>query len=134
MRADEGTERREWTTLLSLLLAVRPATRRSTASSSSHTKLRDGGVTHITVEPPVESEASEEEAERTKEQAKRTYQRSVAVTKEVINSVRMGRSASVKKVKRAVQAIVDQVLIDEVVAGRASPRCATTTTTRSPTP
>src|SRR5439155_1130912 len=40
--------------------------------------------------------------------------RSVSVTKEVINSVRMGRSASVKKVKRAVQSIVDQVLSNEV--------------------
>ena len=37
----------------------------------------------------------------------------MAVTKEVINSVRMGRSASVKKVKRAVQAIVDQLLSSE---------------------
>ncbi|HXY70651.1 MAG TPA: HD domain-containing phosphohydrolase, partial [Gemmatimonadales bacterium] len=70
-------------------------------------------VTHIAVEPPVESDISEEEEERAKEHAKRTYQRSVAVTKEVINSVRMGRTASVKKVKRAVQAIVDQVLSAE---------------------
>jgi len=37
----------------------------------------------------------------------------VAVTKEVINSIRMGRTANVKKVKRAVQAIVDQVLNNE---------------------
>ncbi len=35
------------------------------------------------------------------------------MTKEVINSVRMGRTANVKKVKRAVQAIVDQVLSNE---------------------
>src|SRR5207302_532896 len=34
-------------------------------------------------------------------------------TKEVINSIRMGRTANVKKVKRAVQAIVDQVLNNE---------------------
>jgi HD-GYP domain-containing protein (c-di-GMP phosphodiesterase class II) len=37
----------------------------------------------------------------------------VAVTKEVISSIRMGRTANVKKVKRAVQAIVDQVLNNE---------------------
>ncbi len=37
----------------------------------------------------------------------------MAVTKEVVSSVRMGRSASVKKVKRAVQSIVDQVLSNE---------------------
>src|SRR6266581_1656787 len=50
---------------------------------------------------------------RQREAAKRTYARSVAVTKEVINSIRMGRTANVKKVKRAVQAIVDQVLNNE---------------------
>jgi HD-GYP domain-containing protein (c-di-GMP phosphodiesterase class II) len=54
-----------------------------------------------------------EDEERQKEAAKRTYARSVAVTKEVINSIRMGRTANVKKVKRAVQAIVDQVLNNE---------------------
>jgi len=54
-----------------------------------------------------------EDVERQKEAAKRTYARSVAVTKEVINSIRMGRTANVKKVKRAVQAIVDQVLNNE---------------------
>src|SRR5437763_714196 len=54
-----------------------------------------------------------ENTQRQKEAAKRTYARSVAVTKEVINSIRMGRTANVKKVKRAVQAIVDQVLNNE---------------------
>lgn len=112
VRAVEGADRREWTSFLSLLLAV------SSRDSANRffdlaNKLQETGVTHIIVEPPAESEVNEEEEERAKEQAKRTYQRSVAVTKEVINSVRMGRTASVKKVKRAVQAIVDQVLSEE---------------------
>ena len=47
------------------------------------------------------------------EVAKRTYAQGVAVTKEVVNSVRMGRTSSLKKVKRAVQMIVDQVLTNE---------------------
>jgi len=76
-------------------------------------KLQDGGVTLISVEPPLETEEDVEETERLKEAAKRTYARSVAVTKEVINSIRLGRTANVKKVKRAVQAIVDQVLNNE---------------------
>jgi len=37
----------------------------------------------------------------------------VAVTKDLINSVRMGRSTSIARVKRAVQSIVDQVLNNE---------------------
>ena len=37
----------------------------------------------------------------------------MAVTKDVITSVRLGRATSVKRVKRAVQLIVDQVLNNE---------------------
>ncbi len=112
VRAEQGADRREWTSFLSLLLTM--SARESTNRFFDLVnKMRETGVAHIVVESPVESEVTEEEEERAKEQAKRTYQRSVAVTKEVINSVRMGRTASVKKVKRAVQAIVDQVLSEE---------------------
>ncbi|MBI1723518.1 MAG: HD domain-containing protein [Gemmatimonadetes bacterium] len=113
VRAEVGADRREWTTFLSLMLST--ASREETANRFFElaNRMRDAGLTHVAVEPAVEAEASDDEEERQKEQSKRTYQRSVAVTKEVINSVRMGRTASVKKVKRAVQAIVDQVLSDE---------------------
>jgi HD-GYP domain-containing protein (c-di-GMP phosphodiesterase class II) len=113
VRAGEGADRREWTTVLSLLLAAAARDASTNRYAELTSKMRDAGIIHIAMEPPVESDINEEEEERVKEQAKRTYQRSVAVTKEVINSVRMGRSASVKKVKRAVQAIVDQVLSAE---------------------
>ena len=112
VRVDEGVDRREWTSFCALLLAT--AGRESPDSFTELTgKLHGANIAHITVDPPIEADAVDEDEERQKEQAKRTYQRSVAVTKEVINSVRMGRTASVKKVKRAVQAIVDQVLADE---------------------
>jgi HD-GYP domain-containing protein (c-di-GMP phosphodiesterase class II) len=112
VRGLEGVDRREWTSFLSLLLATAG---RETPNPLVELAGRMAGakVEHILVEPPMEADDLEEDEERLKEQAKRTYQRSVAVTKEVINSVRMGRTASVKKVKRAVQAIVDQVLADE---------------------
>lgn len=113
VRAQQGADRREWTTALSLLLAASGRSDHNEALHELQIKLRDAGVAHIQVDPAIDSEVDEEEAEQKKEQAKRTYQRSVAVTKEVINSVRMGRTASVKKVKRAVQMIVDQVLADE---------------------
>ncbi|HEY7878996.1 MAG TPA: HD domain-containing phosphohydrolase [Gemmatimonadaceae bacterium] len=48
-----------------------------------------------------------------KEAAKRTYAQSVSVTKDVINSVRMGRSPNIKKIKRVVQGIVDHILNEE---------------------
>ena len=112
VRAEPGVDRREWTAFLSVLLG--------SAQRESPDKFREllgrmseANVTHIALEPPLEAVELPEDERHQKEQAKRTYQRSVAVTKEVINSVRMGRTASVKKVKRAVQTIVDQVLADE---------------------
>ncbi|HWO89817.1 MAG TPA: HD domain-containing phosphohydrolase [Gemmatimonadales bacterium] len=112
VRSDQG-DRREWTSFLSLLISAASKGDAANRFFDLQSRMRDANILHILVEPIVETEEDEQEEERLKEQAKKTYQRSVAVTKEVINSVRMGRTASVKKVKRAVQAIVDQVLANE---------------------
>ena len=113
VRIDEGVERKQLQIFVSLLLsyAAKEATPNKIFELSQ--KLSDAGVTHVGVDPPLETDEEAEDEERQKEAAKRTYARSVAVTKEVINSIRMGRTANVKKVKRAVQAIVDQVLNNE---------------------
>ncbi|MBI4421267.1 MAG: HD domain-containing protein [Gemmatimonadetes bacterium] len=114
VRVDEGVERKEWQVFVSLLLTYANRAADPNKLFELQQKLLGGGVTRLHVEAPAESEDDSETEERAKEVAKRTYERSVTVTKEVINSVRMGRSASVKKVKRAVQSIVDQVLSNEV--------------------
>lgn len=114
LQVDESVERREWQILISLLLSFAARDADPNKLYEFQQRLTQGGVTHMVVEPPGESDEEMEDEEQAKEVAKRTYERSVNVTKEVINSVRMGRSASVKKVKRAVQSIVDQVLKNEV--------------------
>jgi HD-GYP domain-containing protein (c-di-GMP phosphodiesterase class II) len=53
------------------------------------------------------------EQQQNKEAAKRTYAQSVSVSKEVMHSVRMGKAPNIKKIKRVVQAIVDQILNEE---------------------
>src|SRR6266436_5175803 len=113
VRIDEGVERKQLQIFVSLLLSYAAKEVTATKLFELAQKLSDAGVTHIGVEPPLETDEDAEDEERQKEAAKRTYARSVAVTKEVINSIRMGRTANVKKVKRAVQAIVDQVLNNE---------------------
>jgi len=114
VRVEPGVDRRDWQVFISLLLSF--ATREPGPNKlfEFQQRLAQGGVDRIVVEAPLESDDELEDEERAKEQAKRTYERTVAVTKEVVNSIRMGRSASVKKVKRAVQGIVDQVLRNEV--------------------
>jgi HD-GYP domain-containing protein (c-di-GMP phosphodiesterase class II) len=111
---EESVERREWQVFLSLLLAAGPREASGSRISDLYQRMVQGGIANISVDPPVEEADSLEDEQRAKEMAKRTYERSVAVTKEVVNSIRMGRSASVKKLKRAVQGIVDQVLSNEV--------------------
>ena len=74
------------------------------------TKLAGAGVTTLTMAPPTEQGDGQEKA---KERAKRTYDQSVAATKELMGSLRMGASPNLKKIKRLVQSIVDQILTEE---------------------
>jgi HD-GYP domain-containing protein (c-di-GMP phosphodiesterase class II) len=50
---------------------------------------------------------------RLQDAANHTYSRSVAADAGRINSVRLGRAPSIKKIKRVVQGIVDQILNEE---------------------
>jgi HD-GYP domain-containing protein (c-di-GMP phosphodiesterase class II) len=113
VRFEDGVDRRQLQVFTALLLSYAAKEANPNKVFELGQKMTEGGITLITIEPPLETEEDLEEAERLKEAAKRTYTRSVAVTKEVINSLRMGRTANVKKVKRAVQAIVDQVINNE---------------------
>jgi HD-GYP domain-containing protein (c-di-GMP phosphodiesterase class II) len=74
-------------------------------------KLQSAGVASFTLAPPAEQ--GEGNREKAKERAKRTYAQSVAATRELMSSVRMGGSPNIKKMKRVVQGIVDQILNEE---------------------
>ncbi len=113
VRIEDGVDRRQLQVFVSLLLAHAATELHPEKVHELGEQLVAGEVRRITLEPPVDTEESVEETERQKQAAKRTYTRGVAVTREVVNSLRMGRAANVKKVKRAVQGIVDQVLNNE---------------------
>jgi len=103
---------RDWTVLLSYLLAPQgdaPADRYEALLR----RLEAAGITAFELSPPVASEDDEKFRTQSKEAAKRTYAQSVAATKDVMNSVRMGQSPNLKKIKRVVQGIVDHILSDE---------------------
>ncbi len=115
LRMEEGAERREWQTLLSLFLSQAgkaPAGGQS-KFDDLRARLEAGNVRNIHLEPESEGEDFSDDAEAQKQAAKRCYSQGVAVTKEVMTGARMGRAVSVKKMKRAVQSIVDQVLTNE---------------------
>ena len=68
-------------------------------------------VVHIDLRP--ERDVQEPEDEESLTAAKRTYAQSVKVAKDVLGDIRLGKAVNVRKVKRAVQGIVDQVLSNE---------------------
>ncbi len=76
-------------------------------------RLSDAGVGTFHLGAPSESGDERRSKAQTKEAAKRVYAQGIAVTKDVVNSVRMGRASGLKRVKRVVQTIVDQILADE---------------------
>jgi len=110
LRVHRLVSRREWQAFLSILLSLaeRPV---PDPFEELQERLVQASVSGLLLEKtqPV----PETTDERAREVAKRTYSQGVAVAREVVTGVRLGRATSVKKVKRAVQMIVDQVLNNE---------------------
>jgi HD-GYP domain-containing protein (c-di-GMP phosphodiesterase class II) len=103
---------RDWTLLLSLLggeTKAGPAERFKEIQS----RLKEAKIETFQLDAPTETASDRELNEETKAAANRTYSQSVAVTKDVINSVRIGKTPNIRKIKRVVQGIVDHVLNEE---------------------
>jgi len=105
---DKEVEQRDWLIFLSQLQT--PAEGGSPYDDLVG-RLQTAGVHTISVDMPTDHEAGG--GGSSKERAKRTYAQSVAVTKDLMTSVRLGQSPNIKKIKRVVQSIVDQILHDE---------------------
>src|SRR6266550_4189818 len=107
----QGTAK-DWTLPLSLLggeTKSAPADRCKEIVS----RLKEAKIETFLIDTPTETATDREFNEESKAAANRTYSQSVAVTKDVINSVRIGKTPNIRKIKRVVQGIVDQVLNEE---------------------
>jgi HD-GYP domain-containing protein (c-di-GMP phosphodiesterase class II) len=108
----EGITRREWQAFLSLLLSLGSLEEPEDRYYALIERLLQAEVSHLELVQAGHTEEHDDQA-HAREAAKRTYSQGVAVTKDVLNSIRLGRTANLRKVKRAVQQIVDQVLTNE---------------------
>jgi HD-GYP domain-containing protein (c-di-GMP phosphodiesterase class II) len=106
----KGVTTKDWLIFLSLLQHSNPENP-SERLDEVAAKLESAGVTSFVLAPPTDS--GSENKEQDKERAKRTYAESVTATRDLMDSVRMGGSPNIKKIKRVVQGIVDQILNDE---------------------
>ena len=102
----------QWSRFLALLL-LPSADAPTVRLEALQAKLQEQQLLVFEVGPPVDEPEAVETREKSKELAKKTYAQSVAATKDLMGSVRMGRSPNIKKIKRVVQGIVDQILNEE---------------------
>lgn len=114
LRLTEKATNTEWKLLISHLLSFPESEPTEEGVYGLQSLLLGRGVHNITIGPPVEGQVEFADELQKKRAAKRTYQHSVAVTKELFSTARMGRATQVKQIKRAVQSIVDQILNNEV--------------------
>ena len=112
LRILPSVSRREWQIFLSVLLSLSERPDAENRFDDLEERLGQGGVQGIGIDRATHHD-HEAGTEEQRQAAKRVYSQGVAVTKDVITGVRLGRTGSVKKVKRAVQLIVDQVLTNE---------------------
>ena len=104
-----GVEPEEWAPFVALLLA----NPKDDPFPAFIDLLRQTPAEHIDVRPPGESREPELVERDALTEAKGTYAQSVKVAKDVLTGVRLGKAVNARKVKRAVQGIVDQVLDNE---------------------
>jgi HD-GYP domain-containing protein (c-di-GMP phosphodiesterase class II) len=110
LRIRPGIEKREWQVFLSVMLSLAERGPAEEQLEELQDRLEQGKVVHLELDRPLPEGGS---TEQSRHAAKQVYAQGVAVTKDVIGSVRMGRTARLKRVKRAVQLVVDQVLNNE---------------------
>ncbi|HKJ92448.1 MAG TPA: HD domain-containing phosphohydrolase, partial [Longimicrobiales bacterium] len=108
----EGVGRDEWPVFLKLLTG-RNLEEVENPFARFSGWLEQSTVEHILVGPERDTGQAGEEQESSKEAAKRAYVQTVQVAHEVLTDMRLGRAVNVRRVKRAVQSIVDQVLNNE---------------------
>jgi HD-GYP domain-containing protein (c-di-GMP phosphodiesterase class II) len=116
LRVGRALSAREWQVLLGALVAAGPDDASDSTDALARALARSG-VHGVDLEAPAAAGLALPGEEEQRAAAKRTYEKSVAVSKELFQGARLGRSANVKEVRHAVEDIVDAVLDHEASLG-----------------
>ena len=116
VRMEEPVSSREWNTLISELVLFGTHESTEEGVEELRRRLSERGAPTLQVGTPAEGETRFADEVEQRKIAKQTYEKSMAVTKNLLEGTRLGQSAHLKEVKRAVRGIVDQVLNNEVAS------------------
>ncbi|MEP6763382.1 MAG: HD domain-containing phosphohydrolase [Gemmatimonadaceae bacterium] len=111
VRLNRKIDSREWIVLMAFLQAPPLEFPEADRMGEIERRLASANVHSFELEPIANDHADDSELDA-KERARQTYMRGLDVTREVMTQARLGKSAGLKRVKRAVQGIVDAILSD----------------------
>jgi HD-GYP domain-containing protein (c-di-GMP phosphodiesterase class II) len=112
VRLNTVPEARDWVVLMSLLQSPPRDVPEEARFELLQERLSQVGITPFELERQSSAQPVHEREPDARARARQTYVRSLDVTREVMSEARLGRSAGLKRVKRAVQGIVDMILSD----------------------
>ncbi len=119
LRVEDGVTRREWQAYLSIVIALPSDLDPEERLALLQQRMQQADIVRLTVGAVTEGfSAAGDGAGGTGDEglqrAKRTYAHGVAAARDVVQGVRMGRMPSTRRLKRAIQVIVDQVMDNEL--------------------
>lgn len=110
----DGVTRREWQAFLSAVHDLPGDLLPDDRLEALQARLEQADVSHIDIDRGGDQDSGDDDRDEALERAKRTYAHGVTAAREVVNGVRMGRAPNTRRLKRAVQLLVDQVLENEL--------------------
>jgi HD-GYP domain-containing protein (c-di-GMP phosphodiesterase class II) len=110
----DGVTRREWQAFLSALGTLPVDQLPEERLDALRQRMQQADIVSLEVSESGEAETTEAGTDEALERAKRTYAHGVSVARDVVQGVRMGRAPNTRRLKRAVQLLVDQVLENEL--------------------
>ena len=114
VRIRDGVTRREWQAFLSAISSLPPDELPDERYQSLRQRMQQADIVSLEVDVTSDADDRDEEVDEALERAKRTYAHGVAAARDVVQGVRMGRAPNTRRLKRAVQLLVDQVLENEL--------------------
>ena len=105
-------EPKAWVVLLSFLQAPPLSVPVDERSAQLANRLAQADIGAFGLLPPMDDPDTLDTEMDSRERSRQTYMRSLDVTRDVMTAARIGRSPALKRVKRAVQGIVDAILTD----------------------
>lgn len=114
LRVDDGVTRREWQAWLNALGGLPADAEPEERLDMLRQRMQQADIVRLSVDVVGDQVDDAAEGDEALERAKRTYAQGVSVARDVVQGVRMGRAPSTRRLKRAIQLIVDQVMENEL--------------------